>query len=328
MKCRVKLGLFLLVLYAAGAWANDDVVADICKKLSSIDFPKQDQVQTQIIKPCESMKFYYDIGVNKDYAKARYCAFLEKAAGDNLVFGGSSILMMIYANGQGVQRNLDLATKLACQIGGAPLEMGERVNHLQELKSKPQTTLFDLCDDISSGFMQGQCALKEAKIADAKRDTIISQLSASWPLRHRQALANLRQTAHLFFNSRIENEVDLSGTARSAMQSEEQESLEINFEKSLSDFENRKLPEFSATDFKQKDSELNAVYNRIMHTKSRNLLWGTVTAGQIKRTQKIWLRYRDAWIKFALIHYPQVSTDSFKTWITMQRIEQLEEFTS
>jgi uncharacterized protein YecT (DUF1311 family) len=327
------LSAALTFLSANSALAQEtDTIDQICKRVSMINFPSADRPspeEVEQLKGCQSMKFYYGIGVAPDYEKARKCAFLEMASGDNLVFGGSSVLMMIYANGQGVKRNIDLSTQLACKSDAAPMESGERISHLQDLRKKPVATYqFDLCDDITSGYMQGNCADKDSKIVEAKLEAEINSLTAKWPQSHQNQFKSLSEAAGTFFETRIENEVDLSGTARTALQSEEKENLETDFTKALENFENGSLPAFSAEDYQKTAAELNDIYSSIIQSKNEDLSLGTVTVDKIKLTQKAWLRYCNAWIKFAAIRYPNVSVDSWKTWLDKSRIEQLRDFYS
>lgn len=324
---------FALMLTSQFALAQDsDSIEQICQRVSTISFPAEDRPsseEAERLQDCQSMKFYYGIGVAADYEKARKCAFLEMSEGDNVVFGGSSILMMLYANGQGIKRNLDLSTQLACKLNAAPMETGERVSHLQELKRRPVGSYqFDLCDDITSGYMQGNCADRDSKIVEAKLDTKISSLTEQWPRDHQNQFKNLREAATTFFETRIDNEVDLSGTARAALQSEEKQNLETNFAKAIENFENGNLPMFSAEDSNKTTAELNDIYSSIIQSKNEDLTLGTVTVAKIKLTQKTWLNYCNAWIKFAAIHYPKVSQDSWRTWLNKNRIEQLRDFYS
>lgn len=50
---------------------------------------------------------------------------------------------------------------------------------------------------------------------------------------------------------------------------------------------------------------------------------GSVTKDGIVSTQKAWVLYRDALVTFGAIHYPHVSADSWKTWLTKARITEL-----
>ena len=55
--------------------------------------------------------------------------------------------------------------------------------------------------------------------------------------------------------------------------------------------------------------------------------WGTVTKEQIKKTQREWILYRDAWVEFMRIHCPDINENSIKTILTEERAEQLSDFT-
>lgn len=103
------------------------------------------------------------IGTKPDYVRARWCAYLDRSGlsnGDGLGhagFDGLSILM-IYANGLGVPRNLALATKFTCEAGCAQVELEGQLEHLQGLAAgaKPEgnaypwnSGLFDVCDDVT-----------------------------------------------------------------------------------------------------------------------------------------------------------------------------------
>ena len=71
------------------------------------------------------------------------------------------------------------------------------------------------------------------------------------------------------------NEVDLSGTLRSAFVIEHEQKLEDDFARLLTALEAGKTPSTSASDFRAADAELNAVYRRLMSAKDP--IFGTVT---------------------------------------------------
>jgi hypothetical protein len=50
---------------------------------------------------------------------------------------------------------------------------------------------------------------------------------------------------------------------------------------------------------------------------------GTVTFEDIQATQKVWLTYRDAWIRFGRIRYPAVSEAAWGTWAARARLRML-----
>lgn len=331
-----KKALSVLIIVATtlhfqSSMADEQKIMEaICKKAQSVNFPQKDlptKKEYATLKGCQSEKYYYGIGVPVNYQKARICAFIEKASSNEPVIGDSTILMMLYANGQGVRRNLDLATKLACNIWGAPAETVGRVMHLQSLKTQSSSNNFDICDDVTSGFWEGACARKDADIANAKHKVQIQEIIEKWSPQQQKAFQNLMAARNEFINARVSNEVDLTGTGRAAFEIEEKSSIENNFRVSLKRFEKGNLPFFSPNDYKKSDAKLNAIYKKIMNTKdNKNLQYTTITRQGIKKTEIAWLNYRDAWVKFGSIRYPQVTAHSWKTWLTDQRIEQLKDF--
>ena len=44
----------------------------------------------------------------------------------------------------------------------------------------------------------------------------------------------------------------------------------------------------------------------------------------IRDAQRAWLRYRDAFLAFAALRYPQVTRDSLSAWLTEKRTKMLE----
>lgn len=309
-----------------------DTVRDwdaVCKEAEKTPFPPKDRPNPEEAKKlqnCSSRDFYYGFDKPADPVLARKCAYREMDDGDDLVFGGSSILMMIYANGKGVEQNLDLAIKFACRLDmvGA-MEDKDRVMHLARLKKeKWRGNNFSLCDDISSGFMQGHCSEIEYLFAKARQGKKLAGLTSRWNEKDKSAFTILEDAFNDFVRARMRNEVDLSGTARSVFMNNEMSSLREDFLSDLERFERGELPRFTPVQFKKADRELNSVYQRIQEAK--DFEWGTITNEGIKTTQRAWLKYRDAWVTFGLRKYPTVSPDAWKTWLTRKRIKMLKEF--
>lgn len=295
---------------------------DLCLSVQTLDFPPSDKpslAQRALAGGSASRVFYYGIGVPVDYAKARYAAFVELERGEGLVFGDTAILAMLYANGYGVKRDLGLAIKLACTLGHAQAEIDGRVMHLYGLKSTPEPQPFDVCDDITSGFMMGHCAGLEEERKNVDRGRRLETLTASWPEGHRAAFAALERAALPYWTTRVDNEVDLSGTARGALMTEEEAQLKQDFLEALQRFERGEFPTHGEQAFRAADAELNCVYKKALTSE----LFSTVTADGIRATEKKWLAYRDAWTTFAALRYPTIGKNAFKTWLSLERARQL-----
>ena len=95
------------------ALTNEDV-DKFCEEIKrqGISIPKDHRPKLKDeleLKGCRSDVLYYGIGREFDYIKARHCAFLELRNNEEYMFGGPSILMMIYSHGKKIEKNIKLA---------------------------------------------------------------------------------------------------------------------------------------------------------------------------------------------------------------------------
>ena len=307
-------------------WPEFEETKAICRSVRDHAPPSSDQPRTNAarsLRGCDSEALYYGIGRPADAERARQCAFLEMAAGDERVFGGRAMLMTIYANGVGVERDLDLAIHLACGIEGAPAEVDGRVRRLAERRETGWTGRdFHLCDDVTSGLMMGHCAGHEARIAGARREAALATLVSDWSPRERIGLEPLRRAHEAYVSAHGAGEVDLSGTMRGALQIGEEESLRAEFLDMLGRLDAGRAPVHFRGAFQTADAELNRLYRERIRSESGDCA-GCVTRAGITSAQRAWLAYRDAFLRFAAVRFPRVSRDSLATWLTRQRIERL-----
>lgn len=112
----------------------------------------------------------------------------------------------------------------------------------------------------------------------------------------------------------------MSGTARAQIAISEEASLNDKFLKDIKMFESEQMPKDS--DFAKADKTLNTLYSQLMKQPDVDQ-YGAVTKEGIKATQRTWIKYRDAWIKFVEVKYPNHPSNAWKAWLTKQRIAQL-----
>jgi uncharacterized protein YecT (DUF1311 family) len=298
-----------------------------CARVASAAFPRADRPppgELPTLRGCDAEALYYGIGRPPDFAAARRCAYAQMETKQPPVFGGESILMMIYANGRDVATNLDLATKLACTASWAEAERDGRVRHLAALRRRPGSTGFDLCDDITSGYMMGACTAHSERVRSLARGARKQEATKGLPALE---LGRLEQAAAAFFDARERNEVDLSGTARAALQIEERSKLERDYVESLAKIRTRDLP--PPSDFASADVELNRVYAKIMSTKidpdSLYGIYGSVQPKGVQETQRVWLRFRDAWAELGVKVRPEIKSEAWKAWVTRERTKMLQD---
>lgn len=338
--CKWRIGAIgLLAIIASGVVQAEprDKDADAseiagCESAKKLPLPQADApaaANRAALKGCDSEALYFGIGITKDPGRARQCAYVERDDPDNgwpNLFSGTGMLMTIYANGIGAQRNFDLALKFACELNGAPAEEAGWVAHLNKLKREHWNGQdFSPCEDITSGAAQGSCAAHEARLAAVERKARLTKLIASWSNGERQAFATLEKVKNDYVKAEADNEVDMSGTARGAMYVEAEAAEEDRFLAILQALIKGDAPSSPTPGFSETDAKLNALYRKVLNVKDSSV-WGTVTKEGIKTTQRAWLRYRDAWIDFAKIKFPSLAPESLKTALTKDRIKLLENF--
>ena len=331
----------LMVAAAAQAadWADDKEARDpgyaasraICARLKGVVPPPEDvptPAEAARLADCASEVLYFGIGRPADPRAARLCAFVEKKTADPQVedfgFTGDRVLMMAYANGLGADRNLDVATALACRAGGAPAEIDGRVKHLAKLKAEGWAGHdFSLCDDITSGLMMGVCADHDQRVAKARRDQARADLTAGWTPAQRALLEPLERAAQAFADARGQDEVDQSGSGRAAFVVAAEEKQNRSFAALLADVDAGRLTAAGAADRAAADAALNMKYRDLLRRAPSLLADTTVKAADVASAEKAWIRYRDAWLAFAKARYPSLSLDALATRLTRERTAQL-----
>ncbi|WP_158914266.1 hypothetical protein [Caulobacter sp. S45] len=270
----------------------------MCRAVEGVEIPARDRPSARVaagLKGCDSEALYYGEHGPADPVKARLCAAAESDGGEvdsatagpqgGAVFSGRAILMMIYANGLGVPRNLDLATHLACNLDGAPAESDGRVHHLAQLKAKgPGKRRFDYCDDITSGMGEGFCAARDAVLTDAKRKAALDGLAIAPGAR--TAYAALRTAADAYATQHGDGEVDLSGTARDAIATEEEQETKKAFTSQLQAVLAGRVPPASPAQASAADAALNAAYRKLQARGDKVQKFGTVTFKDVRDAQR------------------------------------------
>ncbi len=280
---------------------------------------------------CDSMKSYSGIGRKVDFETARKCAWSERLAQqsgleprytEESVFGGSAMLTVLYANGEGVPRNIPLAIRFACEAGGAPAEIAIRVGHLESLgttaaKSGPA---FDFCDDITSGFMEGFCAAYGSEIEDQKRAASLDALTALFTPAQGTAFKTLRRFEKEYARAHAKGEIDLSGSARAMYQIDAEGTLRDDFFAAIEQFEIGKYPGGSKAQYADADVRLNLIYRKTLSdAEAHKNDYGAIQPEGIREAERAWLKYRDAWVAFAKLRYPAVPAEAWLALLTDDR---------
>ena len=314
-------------------WPDFDESKRICRKFMNVKSPESDRPDAKslaALTQCDSEMLYYGIGQQADPVASRSCAFAERNRREDSPLRGDAMLMTIYANGVGAKRRLDVAIALACTLDGAPAEIDGRVKHLYQLMAQNWTGHdFSWCDDITSGLAQGYCADHNSRIEGPKRAARLAKVDnkvAKGPAGN--LLLKLKKAAEAFIESRGDSEVSPMGTAHTALTIGEKESLQRQFVDDLEGLASGKPPCAGAKEAADADAQLNAIYRKIQRRPANEFMEdsGNVEQSGIKETQLAWLKYRDAWVAFVAVAYPNIAKTSLVNCLTQRRVEQLAEF--
>lgn len=292
-----------------------------CMRVKAQQAPARDRLQSDNLQRCDASDLYYDTrnmdeATDADWRKVRECAFRTNDSG---------VLMMLYANGAGVSRNLNLAAKYACSLDSSPAEMKARLAHLRRVAAGASQGI-DQCDDSSSGHMQGSCAAFRERRREAQRTARLAAIAGTWSAKEKLDFEIASKAVHDFAQHRSAYETDLSGNSRLALQVEATTEELDQFARDIENFESGKLPHFSDGEFKSLDDKMNEVYRHFMETPAGSASYlGTIRKSAVERTQHAWLAYRDAMELFGSVRYPSIPSSAWRALLTSRRLKQIAE---
>ncbi|MDB5959383.1 MAG: hypothetical protein JWP59_677 [Massilia sp.] len=267
---------------------------------------------------CDASGVYYSkldqaVTSGAEWAAVRSCA---------LVSGDTAVLSMLYANGLGVPRDTAIATNYVCRTGAAVAEMDARVRHLATLAPGAPYARYDHCDDITSGMMGGVCAAIAARRAERVETAFYTRLRAGLPPAQAAAFDRLRKANQAFAKAHGEQETARGGSGYAGFVIDAQARETEWLREHLAAFEKGVFSLPPPSQFAIDDAELNRVFGERMKAKAEPDDFDVAPAA-IRSTQRSWLIYRDAWVAFAALRYPQLPADSLKALLTQWRIKQL-----
>jgi len=296
----------------------------LCRAVAGREPPagdRPDAAATAALANCDAEALYYGIGGARDPARARQCAFTQAPTDQMLEpFAGRAMLMIVYANGQGAARDLDLAIRLACTIEGAePAEYDRRVSRLARLRDANwRGNDFSYCDDIDPGLGTGLCASHRAALARPQREAAQRALIARWSPEQRAAYEPLRRAFEEFVAASKEGDLARGGSSHASLQNRLDQGLRDQFADMLQKLEAGRAPRFTSGQLRTEDLQLNQAYQARIADERQYDAPG-ISPESIQNAQRAWLRYRDAFLAFAAVKYPQVQRDSLAAWITQNR---------
>jgi uncharacterized protein YecT (DUF1311 family) len=234
------------------------------------------------------------------------------------------MLSMLYANGDGVERNLPLALRFLCEA----YPTRTAIQNLETRRNDPKAAsgAFDLCDDAGDTFMIGFCAGRDSEIQDEKRNQFFRRLSVGWSLVQRQALFALVRTEETYSTAHARGEIDKSGSGRAVWELDAEAELRERLKAALEACEKGELRGGLTADLSGADLELNQLYKKAMaNARAGEAGYGAVQPDGVRDAERAWLKYRDAWVTFARLRYPAISVEAWLTLLTHDRVSILQD---
>lgn len=272
---------------------------------------------------CKALDLYYRKRSQAQTSPAEW----EQVRACAIATDDNAVLMMLYANGYGVAQDTGRAIHHACMLDFiAKREMEVRIAHLAEgpQAGKP----FDLCDDITSGYMGGICsALRETRDGRT-REVRLERAVRTLPAASRSAFTKLREAAKRYADAGAA-ETDMHGTAAADFAIRHEARLSEEFMQAVLDTIVGKLAPASTEEYAARDQELNQAYQDVMGIPSTQpdapdrIGDSTIAHADVRKAERLWLAYRDAFGAFAATLPAGADAAALKTLLTAQRTAEL-----
>jgi uncharacterized protein YecT (DUF1311 family) len=308
----------------------EPAVAQACKRVENVPIPKP----TLTVQNCSAPRLYYGTTGKPDYAAALQCALADwpnKAYEDDFTTGSAGTLIMIYANGDGVPRNLEIALHAACIRARDNDDYDKLILDLLKLKTDPSEPKFDFCEykDLILDRNSNDCDDIALELQAKHRDDALAKLMTRWTPQQRAAYEGMRksQDAYVTAQNQIGNAC-LHGWGSTYAQPRMDNNLNDKLVEELTGFEQGQLPSSTRQDYLIADKTLNLDYAKVMGN-LRQALKSPIDPScpvftepdDLQDSERAWIIYRDRWVVFAKTRWPQISADSWLTLLTQKRTE-------
>jgi hypothetical protein len=302
----------------------------VCAAAEKVSIPAADlpPVPTDLDK-CDPLELQSRPSHPVDLRAVRYCAYTardvkstEQDDKDMDHIGGNAGLAMIYAGGKGVAPNVPLAERFACDIKGG-WDDGTEVAEMLEAKRKEgkNSIDFDICENPSGRQLNYLCLLRnQNRVADEV--ALAEKRFNTGSPQQRSAFQRLLVARKAYLDARDTEEPRGSpGIAQNDMQDE----IDIDREwvQTLGEFADGKVPDYTVAEFRHADAALNQSYHWALQDTAKCSDEFCLKPEELRHTERLWITYREQWVAYAALRWPSISADSWRMWLTLERIENL-----
>jgi uncharacterized protein YecT (DUF1311 family) len=298
----------------------------VCVTANALQPPTADALPNGLNCSDNLLKHYYAARTEADFARLRRCAYagVADAARQGITddapeggwLQGPAVLAMLYANGEGIAPNLRLAEHFACGIHGGwddGTDLAQAIE-AERLRGHNRYPL-DICKTPTGLQINVNCLnMKEEKVAAeiaVEQKRFEAGQSPTVDDAFRRLLA-ARKAYRDIYGAQFSG--GTSGNGQGIMEQAIDE--DKSWVQTLKDLEAGKTPQYNNADLRRADANLNRLYQQRL---------GDETPGpggvQIRKPERVWLKYRDAWVVYGTLRWPQTSPESWLAWLAVQRGE-------
>ncbi len=294
---------------------------------------------------CQGESLYYGKSPHR-FVEARACVLAklglfragtpktEASAAQSAAAGGATdpadidreglILAMVYANGEGVSKNLPLARRFLCDYGpGIGGDTGpEQLKKFDVLMLAGKR--LDMCGNQIE-FGRG-VAYDCLGMEQGRRDEEIGRrehaiLTAASSAEH-HAFLQLREAWEEFHSAygSMDDALCAGGTGCGPITEGDDLEFTASWLAALKAIEAGPAPALhaNAADFGKLDRELNQRYHQSLEEFKDCEAGSECVAETIRAADRAWLVYREAWVRFGAVRWPSLSADQWRAWQTAE----------
>ena len=176
------------------------------------------------------------------------------------------------------------------------------------------------CEEIAAGD-RASCRRLEAAITDARRTLAYADLSKGWDAERRGAFARLVAAQEAYAKAVGDNEIDHGAADAATAERTEKDAFLKTLRMVL---RHQAGPADEIRDVVTLDAGLNAAYAHVMDAGGSENPGTVFEKAGIRRTERAWLAYRDAFVSFATTLDAPYAVDTVKAELTRRRTADLE----
>jgi uncharacterized protein YecT (DUF1311 family) len=191
---------------------------------------------------------------------------------------------------------------------------------------------FELCDYAGNTFEMNFCASYSSEKSDSAHDREAAELARNWPSDHEAPFLAAKKAYDANVETVARDETYKGGTIRGIRALSAADALQEDFAAALGRFESGKSPHASAAAYQLHDADLNRLFHEALNNTQRAIASDKTDGLQsdeeiqpagIRKTERAWLAYRDAWVTFATLHYPGTTREAWLDELTQSRVHRL-----